>query len=251
MKRSRAFPLLVTAAFLTLSAGAVAGDYSISPIPVAVANGTKTASITVRNKDTAAVHLAVRIFHWTQSAGSDMVLTPDTTLVVYPRSLTVAPSSQQTVRVALPAIEAGKEGAFRVLFEQLPDPKAMAGLKGSGVVVRTNIGVPVFIEPAKPTAAQKVAGASLKSASLDLALENDGNVHIEPTSVTAVGTDAAGKQTFSVTVPGWYVLSGATQSFHFAIPAGACASTKAISATAGTGHNVFKGSTTQITRLCS
>jgi len=251
MKRSRAIPLIVIASLLALSAGASAADYSISPIPVTAPNGAKTASITVRNRGTAPVHLAVRIFRWKQSPGSPMVLTADTTLVVYPRTLTVAPSTQQTVRVGLPQVDASTESAYRVLFEELPDPKAMAGLKGTGVVVRTNVGVPIFIEPVKTTAAQKISSAALKGSSLELGLENDGNVHIEPTSVTAVGTDGVGKQTFSVTIPGWYVLPGATQSFSFAIPAGACASTKTINATAGTGHNVFKGSTTQITRLCS
>jgi hypothetical protein len=117
--------------------------------------------------------------------------------------------------------------------------------------VRTNIGVPLFLEPAKTTAAQKISGAAIKGTSLDLKLENDGDVHIEPTSVTAIGTDASGKQTFSVTTPGWYILRGATRGFNFTIPAGACASTTTIAATAGTGHNMFKGSTTQITRSCS
>jgi hypothetical protein len=138
-----------------------------------------------------------------------------------------------------------------VLFEELPDPKALTAVKGSGVVVRTNIGVPLFVEPEKTTAAQKISGAVLKHTSLDLKLENDGDVHIEPTNVTAVGTDASGKQTFSVTTPGWYILHGATRGFTFVIPAGACASTTSIAATAGTGRNMFKGSTTQITRSCS
>jgi fimbrial chaperone protein len=251
MNRSRVIPLVAVAALLALSAGAVAADYSVSPIPVAVPIGTKTASMTVRNRGSAPLHLAVRVFAWKQSADSAMILTPDTTLVVFPRSLTVAPSSQQTVRIGLPAVSGTQEVAYRVLFEQLPDAGALTGVKGSGVVVRTNIGIPLFIEPGKSTAAQKISGAVLSRSSLDLKLENDGDVHIEPTSVTAVGTDASGKQTFSVTTPGWYILRGATRGFTFTIPAGACASTTTIAATAGTGHNMFKGSTTQITRSCS
>lgn len=251
MKRSATIPVVALAAFLTFGAGAIGADYSLSPIPVAVAMGTKTASMTVRNRGTEPLHLAVRVFTWNQSADSSMILTPNTTLVVYPRSLTVAPSEQRTVRIGLPAASGNEEVAYRVLFEQLPDPGALTGVKGSGVVVRTNIGVPLFVEPAKTTAAQKISGAVLKGTSLELKLENDGDVHVEPTTVSAVGTDAAGKQTFAVTTPGWYILRGATRTFTFAIPAGACAATASIAATAGTGHNVFKGTTTQITRSCS
>ncbi|MGB6986181.1 MAG: fimbria/pilus periplasmic chaperone [Candidatus Aquilonibacter sp.] len=251
MKRSGAISLAAVVVLLALGAGAFASDYSISPIPVAVPIGTKTASMTVRNRGSAPLHLAVRVFDWKQSADSAMILTPNTALVVYPRSLTVAPSTQQTVRIGLPATSGNEEVAYRVLFEELPDPNALAGVKGSGVVVRTNLGVPLFIEPEKSTAAQKISGAVIKRTTLDLKLENDGDVHIEPTAVSAVGTDSSGKQTFSVTTAGWYILRGATRGFTFTIPAGACASTTTIAATAGTGHNVFKGSTTQITRSCS
>ena len=250
MKRSGAISL-AAAAVLALGAGARASDYAISPIPVAVPLGTKTAAMTVRNRGSAPLHLAVRVFDWKQSADSAMILTPDTTLVVYPRSLTVAPSTQQTVRIGLPATSGNQELAYRVLFEELPNPNALTAVKGSGVLVRTNVGVPLFIEPEKTTAAQKIAGAVIKHTSLDLKLENDGDVHIEPTVVSAVGTDSSGKQTFSVTTAGWYILRGATRGFTFTIPPGACASTTTIAATAGTGHNVFKGSTTQITRSCS
>ncbi len=251
MKRSGAISLAVVVVLLALGAGALGADYSVSPIPVAVPMGTKTASMTVRNRGSEALHLAVRVFDWKQSADSAMILTPNTALVVYPRSLTVAPSTQQTVRIGLPATSGNQEIAYRVLFEQLPDPNALIGVKGAGVVLRTNISVPLFIEPATATAAQKISGAVIKHTSLDLKLENDGDVHIEPTVVSAVGTDASGKQTFSVTTAGWYILRGATRGFSFTIPAGACASTTTIAATAGTGHNVFKGSTTQITRSCS
>ena len=250
MKRLGAISLAAAVA-LAFGAGALASDYSLSPIPVAVPMGTKTASMTVRNRDPHPLHLAVRVFDWKQSADSAMILTPDTTLVVYPRTLTVAPSTQQTVRIGLPAASGKQEVAYRVLFEELPDPNALTGVKGSGVLVRTNVGVPLFIEPATATAAQKIAGAVLKRTSLDLKLENDGDVHIEPTEVSAVGTDASGKQTFAVKTAGWYILRGATRGFTFTIPAGTCASTTTIAATAGTGHNVFKGSTTQITRSCS
>ncbi|MBV8246156.1 MAG: molecular chaperone [Candidatus Eremiobacteraeota bacterium] len=251
MLKSRFTALLGAGALLFACLPATAADYSVSPIPVAHPVGTKTGTITIRNKDTQPVHLSVRVFAWKQSASSSMVLTPDTTLVVYPRTLNVAPGEERVVRIGLPTTPITTEVAYRVLLEQLPDPKAVLNVKGSGVVVRTNIGVPVFVEPLKPTAGQKLDGAKLGANALDVTVENDGNVHIEPTSVTAVGTDASGKQTFSVTIPGWYVLAGATQSFHFAVPAGACASTKSVSVTAGTGHNVFKGSTTQITRSCT
>ncbi|HTZ54983.1 MAG TPA: fimbria/pilus periplasmic chaperone [Candidatus Acidoferrum sp.] len=251
MKRSGAISLAAVVALLVLSAGAFAADYSISPIPVTVPIGTKTASMTVRNRGSEPLHLAVRVFDWKQSADSAMILTPNTALVVYPRSLTVAPSTQQTVRIGLPATSGNEEVAYRVLFEELPNPNALTGVKGSGVVVRTNIGVPLFIEPEKATAAQKISGAVIRRTSLNLDLENDGDVHIEPTVVTAVGTDSSGKQTFSVTTAGWYILRGATRGFAFTIPPNACASTTSIAATAGTGHNVFKGSTTQITRSCS
>ncbi|MGC2128787.1 MAG: fimbria/pilus periplasmic chaperone [Candidatus Aquilonibacter sp.] len=251
MKRSGAIPLAAIVVLLAFGSAAQATDYSVSPIPVAVPIGTKTASMTVRNRDAEPLRLAVRVFDWKQSADSAMILTPDTTLVVYPRTLTVAPSTQQTVRIGLPATSGNQEVAYRVLFEELPNPAALAGIKGSGVLVRTNVGVPLFVEPAKATAAQKISGAVLKRTSLDLKLENDGDVHIEPTVVTAVGTDSSGKQTFSVTTAGWYILRGATRGFTFTIPPSACASTTSIAATAGTGHNVFKGSTTQITRSCS
>ena len=251
MKRSGAIALAGVVVLLAFSAGALASDYSVSPIPVAVPIGTKTAAMTVRNRGSEPLHLAVRVFDWKQSADSAMILTPDTALVVYPRTLTLAPSTQQAVRIGLPATSGNQEVAYRVLFEELPNPNALTGVKGAGVLVRTNIGVPLFVEPEKATAAQKISGASIKRTSLDLKLENDGDVHIEPTVVTAVGTDASGKQTFSVTTAGWYILRGATRGFTFTIPPGACTSTTSIAATAGTGHNVFKGSTTQITRSCS
>lgn len=165
------------------------------------------------------LHAQVRVFHWTQTDGKD-VLTPTQALAASPPMLTLAPGAQQMVRVIrLGAQNVASEDAYRLLVDELPQP---AQQKQTGVRYVLRYSIPVFIKPASLPDAATIA-ASLRwslvreAAGIALQMQNTGPVHAQLSDVSLLPPGGA-PVTVSAGLLG-YVLPGMTMRWSLKVPA--------------------------------
>ncbi|KQW82298.1 fimbrial biogenesis chaperone [Brevundimonas sp. Root1279] len=147
MPRLRALAGLALAAFLVATAPAapaIAGSLEIGPIRLQMIGPERTATLTIRNVDSAPVTVQIRTVDWTQPNGED-VYTPSALMLVSPPLVTLAPGESQVVRVVIENLpEAPTERAFRLILDELP-PEPNANATGVQTAIRAL--VPVFVTP--------------------------------------------------------------------------------------------------------
>jgi fimbrial chaperone protein len=120
-----------------------AASLRVAPVRLDVAGGAATTTLRVWNTDDTAVKVQIRVYRWTRKNGVD-VLTPTKDVVVSPPISTLKPGAEnliRIVRVASAPVE--KRESYRVLVDQLPDPKAQ---KAGVVSILVRHAIPLFFE---------------------------------------------------------------------------------------------------------
>ena len=137
----------VLAAALALScllvSGATAASLRVAPIKLDVASGATSTTLRVWNDDKKPISIQVRVFRWTHKGNTD-TLTPTTDVVASPPIGTLKAGGENLVRIVRVAKTpvAGRE-MYRVLVDQLPDPKAH---KAGVVSILVRHAIPLYIE---------------------------------------------------------------------------------------------------------
>jgi fimbrial chaperone protein len=136
---------LLAIAFACLSIGAsAAASLRVAPVELDVAKGGFSTSLMVWNTGKTPVRIQVRVYLWTQKNGED-ILTPTKDVVASPPIGTLKPGGENViriVRIASTAVTARE--SYRVLVDQLPDPK---GPKAGVVSILIRHAIPLFFEP--------------------------------------------------------------------------------------------------------
>lgn len=137
--------LAATIALACLASTAVdAASLRVAPIDLDVPSGTKLTTLHVWNTDKVPVRVQVRVFRWTKN-GKDDVLTPTKDVVASPPIGTLKPGSENLVRIVRVATTpVGKHENYRVLVDQLPDPKDQ---KAGVVSIVVRHAIPLYFEP--------------------------------------------------------------------------------------------------------
>src|SRR5690348_12189977 len=82
-----------------VAAAGAAGSISLSPIRVDLGPGQRSVALTVRNDGAHATLVQAQLVAWSQ-AGDDDVLEATADLIVSPPIFTIAPGTEQIVRIA-------------------------------------------------------------------------------------------------------------------------------------------------------
>src|SRR5512139_358474 len=138
-------------AFLSLSVPARAQGIEVTPANIEMAPGQTAAALTVVNRNDRKISFQIRGFSWQQDKAGNDILTPSTEILSSPPLATIQPGAIQVVRLVLRHPPQGREGTYRILFDQLPPP-AVAGV----VHVLLRISIPVFAEPGEVRIAPRV-----------------------------------------------------------------------------------------------
>jgi fimbrial chaperone protein len=195
VQASKFIPALTgLATLLALSAPAVAGSFSISPLRVDFAETASTAALTVRNEDATPVVIQTQGLAWSQEGGQD-ALAPSRDLLISPAVFTLQPGGSQLIRVALRrSIDPVRELSYRLIVQEVPQP--------------------IFVAPTAPAEPQ-VTWAATRDADgkLSVTARNDGAAHeriLRFALKTADGTATVLEQPALS-----YVLAGAVRQWSF------------------------------------
>ncbi|HXY97170.1 MAG TPA: fimbria/pilus periplasmic chaperone [Steroidobacteraceae bacterium] len=168
---------LLAMGVLAAARPAAASTLSVAPIRVELSSATRTAVITVRNQEDAAVVVQARPASWSQHEMQDQ-LDDTRDLLVTPPLFTVPPKGQQVLRIALlREPDPGRELDYRLVLSEGPSPTAT---ESTGLRVALRITLPVFVSPVARAAPELAWSHSLlPDGTLEVAAHNRGSAHIQ------------------------------------------------------------------------
>lgn len=137
---------------------AEAGALRVQPISLEIPAPGQTGTVTLRNEGRWPVTVQARIFRWSQSGGAQDELTATRSVVASPPAVTLKPGADYVLRVVRSAkTPVGKEETYRLLVDELPDPKRM---RNGAVALTVRQSIPVFFF--SPTASQAKVSWSVR-----------------------------------------------------------------------------------------
>ncbi len=152
--------------------------WEIDPVRVELFPEQQTAAVTIRNGSDQPTSIQIQAVEWTQIDGKD-VYTPTKDLLVSPPIVTIAPKSEQIVRVALRReTDLTSELTYRINLQELPPPPNPDFM---GVQVALRISLPVFVQSHKGEAAPKTSWkiSRMPNNFLKVQVNNHGTAHIQ------------------------------------------------------------------------
>lgn len=221
--RCKSALIAVITGWLSAAPGAHAGSLSVSPTLIDQRAPAKTATVTVQTEGRDPLSVQVRLFRWSQADGKDR-LEPTRDVVASPPLLKIAPGTDYTVRIVRVAKQpvTGEE-SYRLLIDQLPDPKDRKANQVS-LVIRHSI--PVFFRAGDERKAALAWSAARTSKGLVLTARNDGDSRLRLTNL--VIKDGAGKVLRRIDGLAGYVLGHSVMSWTVSGAAGQVAPGKTI-----------------------
>jgi len=218
-------PVTIAALLLAPHAGA-RSNFTVTPTEVNLSASATSALVTLRNASKLPLRFEVTVFTWSEDERGKMMLNPSPDVTFFPKLVELAGGASRNIRVGINGgLARDVEQSFRLFIEELPDQSAP---KGNAVALRTKIGIPVFVRPAKPVRSAEIAGVSVENGKVLTRLHNTGNLHISVDTITVTGTGGSAAPTFKKEGTGWYVLPGATRIFEVPMTAAECKSTTAV-----------------------
>lgn len=233
-----------------MPAAAAAATYTVNPTRIYLKSSATSALMTLKNESSTPLRMQLRAQRWAQTRTGEMQLAPSEDLIVFPTLLTLAPGEERKVRVAAAAGFADVEKTYRLYVEELP-PASGADAEGASVRILTRMGIPVFLQPARPTATAVLKGLGLDDGALGFELANTGNTHYIPESIVVRGFTMAGQPVAEWPVSGWYVLAGGSRTFSLRIDRPACEKVRSLLVEVTIGQTVLKGPLTTPGGACA
>jgi fimbrial chaperone protein len=200
---------------------ASAATFSVNPTQISLSARASSALLTLRNDSDETLRFQLSAFDWTQGVGGEIQLAATDQVIFFPALLTLAPKEERRIRIGTTAVAGVQEKSYRVFVEELPS--ADASRTGAAVRVLTKMGIPVFVRPARESAAATLADLGVRAGTLRFSVGNTGTVHIIPQKIRVRGVGARGEAVFEREVTGWYILPGGRRDFELPLPPADCA----------------------------
>src|SRR3954468_16237131 len=139
---------------------AIASNFTVTPTEVNLSPSATSALITLRNGGKGPLRFEVTVFSWSEDEHGKMTLNPSPDVTFFPKLIELAAGASRNIRIGINAATARDvEQSFRLFVEELPNQSAPAA--ANAVALRTKIGVPVFVRPAKPSRTAVIEGVSV------------------------------------------------------------------------------------------
>jgi len=231
---------VVAGAVISMAAPARAANFVLSPVDVTLGRGERSQMVVMTNQDNVPLRFQLNAYRWEERPDGQMVLTPTDDVIFFPQLFDLPPHGAQNIRVGAiaPAIEGEK--TYRLVMHQLKSfeaSKPAGNVEGTTVItVLTNVSIPVFVEPAAPTAQASISSLALKKSALSFTVRNSGNTHFRIRSLRVEGFGASTQPLFSKTAQGWYVLAGGSRNYELTLSGTNCSQANRLQLSVETDH---------------
>lgn len=197
------------AAVISFAPGPVIADgaFGVAPVKIEFSPDSRSASITITNRETEERVMEIQILAWRQEDGKDVV-EPTNDVIAAPPIFTLGPLQAQTIRLALiHRLQSEQETAFRLIVKEVPSQLVVARF---GAITSLEFNLPVFVDPSLQSHREATWSiAEGNAGNLRLSLVNPTNVHMH---INSLQVRLPSGQT--VTVQGErYALAGSTVSW--------------------------------------
>jgi fimbrial chaperone protein len=220
------------------AAAASATTFSVNPVQIFLSASTKSALLSLKNETDQPIRFQLSVNAWAQDPGGQMQLAPTTDIVFFPAMLTLQAHEERKVRIGATVPPGNVERTYRIFVEELPPLEKKDA--PTGVTMLTKMGIPIFLQPAKPVGQAALRDLGVKDGHFGFRLQNDGNVHFMPQSVQVRGVDGSGAVILDMKVDAWYVLAGTARVFDVAVPAAQCSQVRSLAVEARVSGAVLK-----------
>lgn len=215
---------LLLSAFLFTGAVYAAG-WRVIPIRLDLDQRASSGVITLTNDSDQAITFSVEAKEWTQDEQGKDHYSPTTDLVFFPKVLSINPQQERVIRAGLKVPPVKQEKTYRLFIKEEPPTRETAG---AAVSIAVRFGVPIFAKPPREDIRGEITRTVLDQGKLLIAVRNTGNVHFRIDTTHVMGKNAAGEGIFSQDLKGWYLLTGAGQTFSLEIPEKICRQLKTV-----------------------
>lgn len=215
--------LVLTLLAPTLHDGAAAraSTFTVSTVHIFLTAKTRSGILTVRNTSESLLRFQASVFAWDQSTHGEMRLAATRDIVLFPTLFSLTPGEERNLRVGAAVQPAANETTYRLFIEELPSQEGGSGMPGQ-VAIRTRLGIPIFLRPAKEVTSGRVDQVVVREGHLGFSVRNTGNVHFLARSIRVTGQGSTGETIFERNVEGWYVLAGGTRFHDLELPPDKC-----------------------------
>ena len=195
-----------------------AGEFVVSPMSINIAKGQTSGSLTVTASGDKVNHYTVTAYKWTEDATGKSILEPTDDLVFFPQAFDLQGGNSTRIRVGGSPDAGASEASYRIIVYRVPPrgERAAGANRALSMGVGLRVSVPVFVLPDAPKPGADVALGGVRGDALDVAVVANGNVHLPPSVVRIVATDASGKTVIDTKTTIWYTL--ASDTTHTEVP---------------------------------
>ena len=184
---------LVCLGLAMLQAGAAqAGAFRVSPVRVSLTPRAKSQILTLHNRSAEPLRFQVNAFAWKQSRRGAIQLQPTKDIIVFPTMLKISPGDRRIIRVGTVASFGKVEKNYRIFVTELPPLRRSGKTVKNAVQVLTRMGIPVFLQAARPVVKARIERLAVRKGRVSLNLRNAGTAHFRSRGVRLVGRGALG-----------------------------------------------------------
>jgi fimbrial chaperone protein len=201
-----------------LAATGVFASMNISPVRVNLSADHDKDIIRITNQESSAKSYEVEVVGWTQTDERREVYTPTEDVLAVPPLFSLNPGEEQIIRVGLLTdTESSIERSYRLFITEIAPPEPQE-TRNTGVNMRLQIGVPVFVAPTGlPSASLKYVETTMIADQTYIRFENTGNSHVK---VTEIQYSGPGIDEDTKTAAVAYILAGKSALLPIDLPNG-------------------------------
>lgn len=191
-----------------------AATFALNPTTLTFSAMT-SGDVVITNMTTDTLRASVRVYGWQQTLDNPELRIATDRVVYFPQILTLFPGSSQRIRVGVLDSPASSERSYRLLVSELPQLRSRAR-GAAGIEILTRVDIPLFLTASGGNAATlpHISGVSRRGNGVDVVLRNDGNTHVDQSTVEVEGSDAGGRIVWKQSKSAFYVLSHSAISVH-------------------------------------
>jgi fimbrial chaperone protein len=185
----------IYAAFLFIFgiyASTAIASISVSPVRLDLSDDHDKGVVRISNQEETSKSYQVEVVAWSQTDERREVYAPTDALLAVPPLFSLEPGEEQLVRIGMiEGADPTTEKSYRVFITEIapPQPDQQAT---SGVSMRLQIGIPVFVAPTTvPFSTFELIGSKQIGNQLFLQFHNTGNVHVKVSEVHYRASDGA------------------------------------------------------------